>query len=331
MMESPSKKARWVEGEKLPTLPRCDICFCEMGSEFFPVEGCDHVFDVECIKMHVQVAIEELNFPIRCAREGCTQELAQEEIQMLLSKKEEANFFRFQFNDYIAKHRDEVACCPSPGCTFVVFFEKGTKEKHLCCPMCGEESCLDCGLPWHEGMTCKEAEVENTFSENDKKFQRYLAKQPFKRCPHCGIWVERTRGCCYIDCRCGKNFCYYCLGDHDEHWCAVEERDKKLREQERERIANLPRRAGPRPPATRLPLPRGAGRGARGGARGAPARGGAGRGIVRGGGAHARGGAAGRGAPPARAAGRGAAAARGGGRGVAARGAVAAAAAPKRN
>ncbi len=64
---SPSKKERWTEGEKLPSRPRCCICFEEMGVEFFPVGGCDHLFDVECIKMHVLVAIEEGMFPIKCA------------------------------------------------------------------------------------------------------------------------------------------------------------------------------------------------------------------------------------------------------------------------
>lgn len=34
---SPKKKERWVEGEKLPSLPTCCICFAEMGEEFFPV------------------------------------------------------------------------------------------------------------------------------------------------------------------------------------------------------------------------------------------------------------------------------------------------------
>lgn len=64
---------------------------------------------------------------------------------------------------------------------------------HLCCPVCGKESCLKCGKAWHGDMNCKEAEIEFTVGENDIKFQKYLKKQPFKRCPHCGIWVERTR------------------------------------------------------------------------------------------------------------------------------------------
>ncbi len=42
-------------------------------------------------------------------------------------------------------------------------------------------------------MTCKEAEIENTIGVNDIKFKKYLNRKPFRKCPNCGIWVEKTR------------------------------------------------------------------------------------------------------------------------------------------
>lgn len=32
----------------------------------------------------------------------------------------------------------------------------------------------------------------------------------WKRCPGCGIVVERERGCFYMTCSCGTRFCYDC-------------------------------------------------------------------------------------------------------------------------
>lgn len=32
-------------------------------------------------------------------------------------------------------------------------------------------------------------------------------------CPNCDIIIERTRGCSHMKCKCGANFCFYCLQD----------------------------------------------------------------------------------------------------------------------
>lgn len=66
--------------------------------------------------MHVLVSIEEGQFPIKCPTSECNQEMATNDVLMLLSADQEKDFYKFSLNKYIQTHPKEVSVCPTPGC-----------------------------------------------------------------------------------------------------------------------------------------------------------------------------------------------------------------------
>ena len=43
--------------------------------------------------------------------------------------------------------------CPNPDCNY--YFER-SGEKHYRCESCKKPYCLECKVPYHDGMTCEE-------------------------------------------------------------------------------------------------------------------------------------------------------------------------------
>jgi len=77
------------------------------------------------------------------------------------------------------------------------------------CYACRVETCLNCSVKFHSGMTCaeyKQSRKEQTSSEIRSK--AWLS-QNAKLCV-CGRWVWKTEGCDHITCVCGKQWCYIC-------------------------------------------------------------------------------------------------------------------------
>lgn len=99
-------------------------------------------------------------------------------------------------------------------------------DPHFKCPDCESDYCMDCRADWHEGMTCKEYQINVKVGPEDKKFEEFVEGSRFKRCPNCGFWVEKVDGCEYIMCKCGKNFCYICGKSHVEHFCPFKDKIK---------------------------------------------------------------------------------------------------------
>jgi hypothetical protein len=41
----------------------------------------------------------------------------------------------------------------------------------------------------------------------------------YRKCPKCLIWIEKSEGCNYIDCKCSCKFCYKCGNEFDKDPC----------------------------------------------------------------------------------------------------------------
>jgi len=53
--------------------------------------------------------------------------------------------------------------------------------------------------------------------ELDEESNRVMRNLGAKPCPQCRIPVEKIDGCNYIHCRCGHEFCHYCLANYRDH------------------------------------------------------------------------------------------------------------------
>jgi len=117
-------------------------------------------------------------------------------------------------------NNDEFSPCPTPGCEYIFFFQQG--EFNFLCPMCHKHYCLNCKDEWHNGLTCQQYKDSRDEKKLDDQFFQFVKGAKFKMCPKCKYWVEKTRGCNHMRCRCGADFCYLCgdfMNMNTNHTC----------------------------------------------------------------------------------------------------------------
>ena len=93
------------------------------------------------------------------------------------------------------------------------------------CYECKITYCRECGkTPYHIGELCNFSN-EITFENPDE----------YRKCPGCGIWIEREEGCAHMKCPCGVHFCYQCrdvlcASDPYYHICRMDNPDPHFRD-----------------------------------------------------------------------------------------------------
>ena len=123
------------------------------------------------------------------------------------------------------------AWCPSPGCQTICQVGSGTTKSQLArdrararararagqgmavsCPTCLQEFCSLCSSSWHPGVTCG----QNGAWENGASTEK--ASDPdVKRCPTCGVPIEKDGGCVMMWCTmCEQFFCWPCSTPFDK-------------------------------------------------------------------------------------------------------------------
>jgi hypothetical protein len=77
------------------------------------------------------------------------------------------------------------------------------------CPTCSTPVCVACKQFAHPPLPCSDSDISPELSALLKKWK-------VKRCPKCRAAVRRMYGCPHIRCRCGGQWCWFCLGPIDE-------------------------------------------------------------------------------------------------------------------
>ena len=221
ILNDDKKEEKFLGKKKL--LPKkykiCDMCleeFDENDSLNYELE-CGCIIHYECFDEHIKNAIKENNIPILCPY--CKIEIHPNYIYDSLNINEHFDLIekyeKYSMNNYIMNHKDNYSCCPTAGCEYMFFFEKG--ENRFLCPLCNKEYCLFCKEIWHKGMTCQEFQDTKDEKKLDEKFLNFAIGKNYKVCPNCNVWVEKTQGCNNMKCRCGHNFCYKCGKSISKH------------------------------------------------------------------------------------------------------------------
>lgn len=80
-------------------------------------------------------------------------------------------------------------------------------KTHIC-PICKDEFCVNGCADVHSGLSC--ASYQTLIQKEGKAFYSILRKDHIKTCGKCGAWIEKTKGCNHITCKCKHEFCYLC-------------------------------------------------------------------------------------------------------------------------
>ena len=97
--------------------------------------------------------------------------------------------------------------CPNIKCAFS---GKGAVEgSKFTCPECKNEYCINCDEYWHIGYTCEEFKSKQKMIKDSVSNFLAIAKNRYKQCPKCHIWIDFEIQCENLFCICGYKFELY--------------------------------------------------------------------------------------------------------------------------
>ncbi|GFR63949.1 ATP-dependent RNA helicase DEAH12, chloroplastic [Elysia marginata] len=216
----PTKKVN--DAERL--MPDCVTCMCPIddSTELYRLEGCGHSFCVICLRMQLAVQVDDKQFPLACAKEGCGKPWLWKDIKMCLRKGwiSEAKLVERAVDAFVAASGERYKFCPSPNCPVpyeVTDIDEGCEFN---CPSCQISLCSSCHTAYHPGLTCRQAA---SHAKVDLSFQEWKKQNASrcKPCPGCAVPVEKSEGCNKMHCiKCKVYFCWLCLEKfNDEQKC----------------------------------------------------------------------------------------------------------------
>jgi hypothetical protein len=129
-----------------------------------------------------------------------------------------------------------VACAPPTPALLQLPAALVARGGPVYCHTCTHRVCARCNVAWsaplggvnaarsHDGLSCAQADALRA-ADAAQRAQRdrlpsdaALARLGIKKCPSCGMGVEKDDGCDHMTCRtrggCGGQFCWECLAEY---------------------------------------------------------------------------------------------------------------------
>ena len=190
----------------------CPICMDDFENPV-EVENCKHKFCFECFNSYLVNLINNNNIDkIPCPNSKCNnKELTEDFFSQYLSEQEFFKYRQFKSQNEIARDEKKIFC---PHCTSYAQIEGNIdeydsnnpnyKKKTLKC-VNGHEFC-SCGRPLHE----------NECYQDEKEFKDLIKAEEIKKCPKCGFYIKKNRGCNHMTCGnpiCKYEFCWLCMNE----------------------------------------------------------------------------------------------------------------------
>lgn len=198
----------------------CLICYQKITlAEYIPFATCSDLYHVECLKMHLDYEINEKKVPICCPK--CKKPIENSDLSVRLDQSAFEKYEKFRMEKLVEQNPDEYSCCPTADCQYI-FIPNGITQFN--CPICHKHYCLLCRVESHFNLTCSEYKEINSnldYTDEDKRFMTYAISSKCKQCPKCKFWVEKSRGCNHMTCRCLYEFCYLCGAIHKTCKCSL--------------------------------------------------------------------------------------------------------------
>jgi ariadne-1 len=229
-LEDPDKERRVAGVPLLPERPRptagevdCPICYAPTPAEHVACLRCGHA---ACEGCWADYLTEQLSstasaaVKTRCVQTGCSCIVTRALVnQLSLSSATDASLLLGMWDRSLARNFIEssrtMAWCPGQGCNRA--FQALTPLRDVECDSCGTAFCFRCGHSAHRPVECSllgqwldkcndESETANWMLVNTKK------------CPKCGVRIEKNQGCNHMKCKsCAYEFCWVCTGPWELH------------------------------------------------------------------------------------------------------------------
>ncbi|KAF5366578.1 hypothetical protein D9758_008932 [Tetrapyrgos nigripes] len=188
----------------------CPICFCDVSSPF--KLACGHEYCTTCLR-HFFTS-DATSFPLACVADDskCQAPIALPMLQKFLTLPEFNELLESAFVSYMDKNPQLYKYCKTPDCRQI--YPCRAKTETLRCPACLTTVCTKCHEEGHEGMTCEEREKRANPAEQERLTDQWAREAGAKKCPQCGVWIQKSEGCNHMSCKCGAHICWVCMGTY---------------------------------------------------------------------------------------------------------------------
>ena len=188
--------------------PACFERFCV--NENNKVKNCGHAFCEQCWYKFLSIKINENKLPsIKCLEYKCNEKLTDKFIFNLLNYdyKLIGKYKQYKLELNILQDPNKKLC-PFPNCNSYLEL-KDIKNKYVSC-LNNHEFCFLCLKKPHDNIPCEKS--------IDSDLKEYTQNNFVKKCPHCGIIIEKQSGCNHITCsKCGYQWCWLCNNKYEEN------------------------------------------------------------------------------------------------------------------
>jgi seryl-tRNA synthetase len=202
----------------------CNICYEDKGVHEFSQlsRECNHGLQMcnGCAKLHILSKIQNLVHEyVECPVVDCQKAIDVPILKRVLTKEEFTAYDNATTKFLLERDPNYVVCShcnngqmlPAQPTVF------GTQSVNPCvsCGHCRGLFCRSCKVPWHNGETCEQFQLDPNAPPQVRATNAYL-NQRTKKCPRCQAPIEKSSGCEHMTCKCKYEFCYVCLGDWKE-------------------------------------------------------------------------------------------------------------------
>ena len=184
----------------------CVACYCPIEGAHCTLQTCGHHYCAECIDTHLSVSLENKRFPIVCVDETCVQPICVRDLHILSRRLDRGMFkvLKTSSDHFVQTRPQHFGFCHRPDCHGVVY--KHPDASAYVCPLCQVRMCPRCLNSYHGQQSCDDY-INNT------AFKQWMAgSQDRKKCPNCGMAIEKIDGCNRVECtNCQRHICWKCL------------------------------------------------------------------------------------------------------------------------
>jgi len=176
--------------------------------------ACGHAYCHGCLRHFLVTASDTKRFPLSCmGDEGkCGVPIPLPVIQRFLVPAQVKHLLEVSLLDHLDRHPDKFKYCTTPDCPEIYSLESISGDGIFRCRSCFVSACMSCGED-HEGFSCDEWKAHRDSEARERLLEEWAEGKDVKKCPECGIWIEKNGGCNNMTCgKCGVHICWGCMG-----------------------------------------------------------------------------------------------------------------------